>query len=372
MWKYDGLFQLMLADERYNPIIVSSLGYSADKKTRLFEQQKMKDYFSKKGFPFLEGYNAKKQEWYDIKKHKPDLIFYTQPYNKNPYKGYNIENFYKYSLFAYVPYAFWVEKGAWGYDCLFHNIAWRLFYSTNIHLQHAINYSYVRGCNVNVVGYPMADRFLRNSDKPIYPWKINNPKLKRVIWAPHHSITKGLLEYSTFLDIAEDMLQLANKYSGRVQFAFKPHPTLKNKLYKLKEWGVEKTDYYYKCWENTPNAILADSDYVDLFLTSDAMIHDCSSFSAEYLYTKHPVMFITKSNHLDYLCDFGKKCFEVHYRGYNINDIDYFLNDVVINGNDVMMDLRNTFFDNYLSRKDGAVSDVIFHEINKLLDKDEY
>lgn len=368
MWKYDGLFQEMMIHKRYKPLIIPSLGYSADKKTRLYEQQKMKEYFQKKGFPFLASYDAKSKKWLNIKKYKPDLIFYTQPYDKNPYKGYNIRKFHKYSLFAYVPYAFWVEKGNWGYNLLFHNIAWRLFYPTNIHLKNGINISYIKGCNIKVTGYPMAERFLL-PNSPTSPWKIKNPKIKRVIWAPHHSITNGLLNYSTFLEISETMKQLAEKYSKQIQFAFKPHPSLKNKLYKLTEWGIEKTDKYYDYWKNSPNTILADSDYVDLFLTSDAMIHDCSSFSAEYLYTKYPVMFLTKPDHQDYLCEFGKKCFDMHYKGSNITDIIDFLEKIVIKGNDPMSNIRNIFFKKYLAINNGNISKIIFSEINKSLEK---
>ena len=76
--------------------------------------------------------------------------------------------------------------------------------------------------------------------------------------------------------------------------AFKPHPILKPKLYKHALWGKERTDAYYHCWETMENTQLEMSDYIDLFMTSDAMIFDSVSFMTEYLYTKKPALFLCR------------------------------------------------------------------------------
>ena len=47
-------------------------------------------------------------------------------------------------------------------------------------------------------------------------------------------------------------------------------------------------------WESLSNAQLETGKYVDLFMTSDAMIHDCGSFTIEYHYTLKPVMYLVK------------------------------------------------------------------------------
>ena len=76
---------------------------------------------------------------------------------------------------------------------------------------------------------------------------------KRIIWAPHHTIptAPNLLEYSTFLDVAEIMLEIAEEYKEELQIAFKPHPFLLKKLYNI--WGKEQTHAYYGKWAQLGN-----------------------------------------------------------------------------------------------------------------------
>src|SRR5690606_23808246 len=121
-------------------------------------------------------------------------------------------------------------------------------------------------------------------------WKNKSTKLKRIIWAPHHRIDEKGSKYSfsNFLKFHQSFLELAQENSDKIQIAFKPHPLLKQKLYVHKDWGVEKTRQYYNSWAQLPNGQLALDDYIDLFLTSDAMILDSISFIAEYAFTRKP------------------------------------------------------------------------------------
>lgn len=365
MWKYDGLFKLLVEDSRFIPYIIPVLNPHDSLDLQEKYQKEMEDYFlTYKSYSFVKGYDFQKQQIFDPLKLNPDLIFYTQPYNQG-YSVCRIEHLWKNALFLYTPYAFWIEKGSWGYNGLLHNIAWKLFYPTLIHLGHAQKYSWVKGVNVVVTGYPLADDFLNVKRECRDLWKVKNRRLKKIIWAPHHSIQKNdILNYSNFLNIAEDMFSIADKYKDCIQIAFKPHPLLKGKLYKLKEWGVEKTDQYFSKWNELSNTILVEGNYIDLFKTSDAMIHDCSSFSVEYLYVNKPVMYITKEDHLDFLCDFGKMAFSMHYKGSTLDDIEKFLNTVVINGEDPMKTQREDFITKYLISPYGeSVARIMLDEV---------
>ena len=217
-----------------------------------------------------------------------------------------------------------------------------------------------KGRNFIVTGYLGARKLLVHDESDSQAWKMQSTDVKRIIWAPHHSIlNKDILNYSNFLDIADDMLSLAHEYNGRVQFAFKPHPGLKPKLYDHPEWGKERTDRYYAEWNNMPNSILAEGSYERLFRSSDAMIHDCSSFTVEYLYTGNPVMYVTKDDHLDYLNDFGKACFDVHYKGKSISDIRSFIDRVVMDGQDSMKTIRSEFVNKNLMFDDMCTPEQI-------------
>ena len=93
------------------------------------------------------------------------------------------------------------------------------------------------GGNCVVTGYPTADLF--DSTKAVgKDWKMKNDELKRVIWAPHHTIEGNtkLIQFSTFLLYYDVMQDIVEEYKDKVQFVFKPHPLLKPALYAHPEW----------------------------------------------------------------------------------------------------------------------------------------
>ena len=97
--------------------------------------------------------------------------------------------------------------------------------------------------NVVITGLPVTDMFL--NERHENRWKKTDEKCKRIIWAPHFSISDdGCLNYSTFLSVAEDMLEFVKTTQLPIQIAFKPHPLLKSELYTYPSWGKEKTDRY--------------------------------------------------------------------------------------------------------------------------------
>ena len=115
-----------------------------------------------------------------------------------------------------------------------------------------------------------------------------------------------------------------------------------------------------------PNTTFVDGEYYDLFLSSDALIHDCSSFMAEYLFTQKPALFIKKRGYSMPLNGFGEECLKRHYIGEDISDIRHFIDDVVIGGSDSMRMERNEFVERYLRPKeDVSVAQFIYNEICK-------
>lgn len=183
-------------------------------------------------------------------------------------------------------------------------------------------------------------------------------------------LKSDVLGYSTFLEIANGMLELAEEYSSKVQFVFKPHPLLKEKLCRTEVWGRGKTEEYFARWAAMPNTSLTDGEYYDLFMTSDALIHDCCSFMTEYLYTGKPLMFIThdKERIAGSVNDFGKECLKRHYFGNGIKEIKAFIDTVVIGGDDKMKGDRKSFFEESLKTPGtGSVAGNIFNVFDSAL-----
>ena len=270
-------------------------------------------------------------------------------------------------LTCYIPYAFTsmnVYKA--NYDIISINSYGCVFTETQMHLDFARKYSHSHGDNFEVVGCPGCEVYQVSDYRPKDVWRKQPKPMKRVIWAPHHSIS-DVFSISTFLENCDLMVRLAQEYADRIQFAFKPHPTLKFKLQKL--WGAERTNQYYQLWDTMPNTQLEETGYVDLFYGSDAMMHDSGGFTTEYLYMQKPVMYLVKDDRpRKQFNDFGALAFDQHYVGRSEEDIYRFLDNVVLKGEDSMCESRQQFFNTYLSSPDGLLpSQRIMNVLNGLI-----
>ena len=348
-WRYQHVYDLMKADNRFVPTIVLSpcLGHAHQEQ----EMERLRAYFDARGISYVD-YDFNGEPYCIREEIYPDIVFFPQPYEHLLCKEHDCLNFYD-RLVCYMPYAFWMSTGKLSYDLHFHNRAWRLYYSTPLHLEEAKKVATNHGRNVRVVGYANADDFLRPHHDS--PWRqlADGKKRLRIVWAPHYSIiaeNSALPPRANFLWMADLMVTLAREYSDKIQIAFKPHPALLTQLYQHEEWGRERTDEYYDLWRTMPNTQLEAGEFVDLFMTSDAMIHDSGSFAVEYHYSRKPVMFVSKNMKpiLDTQSTFGLKAYDMHYIGKDESDIRRFIDDVVLGGNDPMRPEREQFFRDYL------------------------
>lgn len=364
MWRNQALYDLLAADSRFRPIIAiyPFASFATDEQNQIM--QELREHFSSLGVPFIDLSKEPDPVRCFRKEINPDIIFYPQPYYILYDNGLD-SHWYEDRLLCYVPYGLNTMGVRWPFNQRFSNVGWRLFYSTEIDRKSAERFSFCKGENARAVGNPTADYFL-HSNHPS-PWKTQGTSKKRIIWAPHFSIAEGGLLYrNSFLSLHQDMLDLARKYRHCAQFAFKPHPRLKSVLYDHPDWGEKRTDNYYSLWANGENTQLETGAYIDLFMNSDAMIHDCVSFSAEYHYTHNPVLFTTSdlqsvSAPLSVL---GRAALEAHYIGENIRDVESFIIHVVIGGEDPLKENRNVFFNDFLLPPNGkSTAENIYQEM---------
>lgn len=370
VWKYDILFRLIQKHPRFDPVIVIC-PYTKFGDDIMFKEMNLcENLFTKKKYPYINTYKSD-GEWLNVKGEvNPDIVFFTNPW-KLTMDEYYILNYLD-RLTCYVPYGF---KNSWLYQSHFNkdmmNLVWKFFIETDIHKKLSKKYSRNKGINAVVTGYPGMDELIDENYSPKDPWKIKGRSLKRIIWAPHHTIPGcgANLDYSTFLDYADFMLQIVESYKDRVQIAFKPHPVLRGNLSLDEVWGKEKTDRYYQKWNNLTNGMLVDSEYIDLFLTSDALIHDSSSFVIEYLYVSKPELFLMKSNKvMERFNEVGKRAFKTLYHGKNESDIIQFIENVVLNNNDIKRKERAELFNQIIRPPNhkSASENILNHLINEL------
>lgn len=262
-WKTEKLYEAMAAHPRFRPSI--SIPPSLDEA----DTRALRQYLTAKGYKFRD------MAAYD--KINADIAFYQKPYaiftERGGYAYWRNAD----TLTCYIDYAFHTTETKWGLNLPFLNEAWMVFYENQTCVDGAAKIMDNGARNSVVTGLPVQDELMAGAEGEADPWKPQPTVKKRVIYAPHHSIEDdGGLNFSTFMEMGEDMLKIAEQHADTMQFAFKPHPLLRPKLEKA--WGRERTDEYYSKWAELPNCQMEEGKYNALFMKSDALIHDCSSF----------------------------------------------------------------------------------------------
>jgi CDP-glycerol glycerophosphotransferase (TagB/SpsB family) len=170
--------------------------------------------------------------------------------------------------------------------------------------------------------------------------------------------------------MAEVMLSIAKSYSDKIQFAFKPHPRLFTELCGHPDWGEDRARQYYQEWQDMENTQVETGEFVDLFMTSDAMIHDCSSFCCEYLFTGKPVLFMMRDEErqVSLLNEMSHAALYAHYIGRSPDAPEQFLRKQVSEGFDPKKDERARVATSYLIPPNGksAAENIIAAILDQL------
>ena len=174
-----------------------------------------------------------------------------------------------------------------------------------------------------------------------------------------------------FWSLYEFMFEIARKYQDKIQIMFRPHPDLHSQI--CKKWGRQLTDEYYNKWNQIENGqYYGGGDIMDAFALSDAMIMDCCSFMAEYTAFNKPLFHtVTKTSRTN-LNEFGEVLYNNLYTTSNNleEDIESFIEDVVLRENDYKKAERTEFVKKYFGKINGkTASENIYNEIIKFLEK---
>jgi len=372
VWPYDGVYTRFESDSRFrtNIIVVPYTLYGKDEMLRTLNEAKK--LFCNERYNAFPAYNEKTDEYVDVKTmFDPDIVFFTNPHEITE-KQYYINHFTMDSLTCYVPYGIYAANlQEMQFNQPFHNLLWRHFLPSQLHMKMAVKYSRNKGTNAFVTGYPKCDVYCDKKNKFDNPWKDTGKKLKRLIWAPHHTLESNEYElgYSTFDTYSQSMIELVSKYKDSVQFALKPHPLLWLKLRHYNDWNDTQIAEYRNFWLNGDNTQLEEGEYLDLFFHSDGMLLDSISFISEYLYLNKPHAFLIND---DYVAkkfnEYGQLVFELMYKGSTISEIESFIEDVIILGNDKLAINRSCFTKKYLlSSAKRLASDIIFNQLSKTI-----
>ena len=387
MFVYEELYKLFENDELFNVQIVlvpHRLGnskiitdVSKDKYYQIFSFLKEKNYNVISGFDFDTGLGIDLETTC-----KPDIIFYILPYMRIYPTNMKIENLPSNILYAYIPYGEFIENDLDDnlYNFGWNERIWKIFCSTEEYLNNSVVKSPVGSSNVILSGSARMDSLINfEPSDGDYEW-IHDKKenVKRIIWAPHHSLARPNVDekytYSTFDENYKFFYEYA-KNNPDIEWVLRPHPLLKEILSEVKTYmkieGIANKDFaddYFFKWNSLPNASVHEEiDYTDLFATADAMITDCVSFKSEYLYANKPGL-ILKRNNVVYQGYKGEITNAWYIEnGSDFDKISKFIEDVVVGENDYLKDKREEVFKRNFSCNLGKASKYIFDYIKNEL-----
>lgn len=376
VWSMANLYRKLQEDGRFEPVIGVLPYFHLDRTiTCAPDKYKKSVLFCKKNhFQYVRLYKEKSGRFLSIGRYKPDVVCFNSPmYLAGIEEAFQFCRTHNIKTF-FVSYGYFLSHGV---DAIFNSpfqngMDW-LFWESRPTLEMSEKYSDNHGKNAYFLGYPKLDNFFdgRLSEKA---WKKQPAAKKKVIWAPHHSIDPDPDSYydlSCFCELADTMLELADKYHDKIQFAFRPHPLLKSRLTADSRWGKEKTQAYFAEWEKRENTQFSEGNYIDLFLSSDAMIGDSISFTCEYTAINKPYLYTARRPSVsEKFNDLGKLVLkELLYQAPPTAErIEHFLETVVLKEQDPLKEKRRTFSRNNLLAPNGkSASENIFEFLKKEL-----
>lgn len=345
IWKYDRLFEALCKSNEFEPLVLVC-PYTIDDNAIIHKNIKSTvKFFSDKKYQVISSWSDLGR-WIDIEELGPDIVFFTYPHSLTLEKYYS-DVFLNY-ICLYGGYGIKTADYAEGqdqYNQLFHNVMWRTYISTPEDFSVFNRLSAVKRKSVELVGECNIEALC--VEKNIYNSNLDNQnRRKKIIWAPHHTITESWFPLATFLNNHDFFKTIAHKTVDTVEWIFKPHPALRAKLYRHPDWGAAKTEEYFGFWAEQVNTRLQEGSYIELFIESDAMILDSATFVGEYQFVDKPMLYLMNEGAYEHFTQLGRNALKACEIAYDTDKIESFVQDV-ISGVDRNKENRKTFLEQH-------------------------
>lgn len=358
-WTGDELLKYFIDDRRFDVTVVTAWQTNGSKE----EIPPLNEHFKSMGvsWKFADG---------TVHPGNYDIVIYTAPYI-GLLKDWGEKDIPLSTLVCHIPYGIYIAQIQQSQFNLFiHGINWKNYTTSKFYLMLADKYCRIRKYGMVYSGYPKLDNAYNPKCGEEAEWKIvKENDVKKIIYAPHHSLMGGAVSYSTFASNKDYMLQYAREHAATTSWVYKPHPLLRISSVKSGIFPSEaEYDAYVDEWRSLPNAIVAEGGYLPYMASSDAMILDSVSFLAEYMYFNKPLLFLTRKSQT--VNEFGEQIKDVLYQtpGENLEGIRHFLEKTIYE--DSKRREREKFFSEYLDyyRDNGKLaSEFIYSDIVKSL-----
>lgn len=313
-WKCQSLYELFERDEQFEPLILVTKTSVEDIKNPSYQSkenlERVYNFFKNKNIKVEYAY---RDGFVPFEEFEPDIIIYQHPWYVETSQGPVVCS--KFALTCYVPYYIPTTTAPIDYYLRFHKYVQNYYVFDEITKKLYQEKMDNGGKNVKAVGQPFLDYFLY----------AKKEEKKYTIYAPHWSICKQSVAYSTFEWSGQFILEYAKKHP-EMNWIFKPHPLLKKTLYDKNIMSKEEIENYYNSWDLF-GLKYESGDYLELFNKSKLLITDCSSFLGEYFLTGNPVIHLISEDAVPYN-ETINQIIKYYYKVRNIGELENMLSNV--------------------------------------------
>lgn len=309
------LYQVMKDSSTFLPIVVSiPHKYGV---LQFHGEDEVHEFLTREGVPHIRfNFDGQYEGLRLLKNISPEIVIRQAPWEHNISPAYSIHNL-RFTRLLYTDYGMEVFDGLYGwkhYRTPLHYRAWMILCDNEVQKEYYLSQN-PELKSLCVTGYPKFDALCRRMEEGSF-WPVKNSRKGkfRVIYSPHHTVTRIGPSFATFHEVYKDILHLATVMKD-VEFVFRPHPELlehpaPEECPNLKEMLAQ----FMNEWDKLPNTGMSvDGDYALLFAASDCMVTDGISFLAEYPLTGKPCIFLENQEHWPFNM-VGEKCMSSTYR----------------------------------------------------------
>ncbi len=306
------------------------------------------------------GYDEQTDEYIDWSK-EFDIIYCCNPYDPMAHRLHSIEYLSTQDVLPiYINYGFDClrETTYSRYLCKELNLVWKCFADTVFSYEDYIRVQPLRGKNVFLSGYAKMDDLVSIPE-------TKHDRLKILI-SPHHTVQYEQAPLSNFLRLYKEILLLPDLYP-EIDFVFRPHPLLFPTLRSCGLWDDERIDQYLSDLARKGVVYSPEGDYLHLFRECDAIIHDCGSYTVEWLFTGKPACFVRNPVLKDsQLTRLMLEAMKQHCIAKDFDDIRMFINELLVSP-DRKRQISKSFLDGIMINYPN-VSAYVAREIDLLND----
>ncbi len=325
-------------------------------------------YMCECGYPVIDAYDEKKQQFYDLREAEPDYVFLPRPYDVYLPKEYQSETLSEYTKVCYVSYGYTVE------DDYVLKTCFSKYFISNCYMVFAENESVRKYCirqlpfsnraglrKVIQTPFPRFDLLKKYANDEESLWKRTRENVnKRIIWTPRWTLEEKL-GGTNFFNYKDFFFEYAKEHAED-DFLFRPHPLAFDNFVKVGAMTQEEVALYKNACHNAPNIQLDQGvEYLANFASADILVSDMSGVVVDFAVTGKPIIFCSYKQAFN---EVSRLLLDAYYVVHNQSELQETL-DMLCRGEDTKKKLRLQIVRDILGSCDGGNGKRIMEHIKE-------